>query len=136
MGIALEKLDDQQRELIAKELFTVKKEYSNRGELHGLCPIHKEKNPSFSYNFKKDAYNCLSCGAAGDLADLWTKVNGYGDEEGFKAFCDAYGIELESASGKKAKKKKKQSEADLSGIFEKLAPLPANWIDRLKGERG
>ena len=110
MGKAL-KLSYQQREEIARKLFPVK---SVRGsELHGLCPYHDDANPSFSYNVEKDLFNCLACGAGGDLIKLWSKVAGSGNlTDDFKAFCRQYGIELEGRgtnhkSGAGAKKSKR-----------------------------
>ena len=35
----------------------------------GLCPLHKEKSPSF-YVFPDARYHCFGCGAHGDVTDL------------------------------------------------------------------
>jgi putative DNA primase/helicase len=98
MGIALKHLSESTRAQIARSLFKITSEDHNKGELHGLCPIHGDKNPSFSYNYKKDVYKCLSScteeNADGDLAKLWIIVKGFDRREGFKAFCREYGIEI------------------------------------------
>ncbi|MEN6619999.1 MAG: phage/plasmid primase, P4 family [Smithella sp.] len=96
MGIALKHLSESERAQIARSLFKVTSPDKNRGELIGLCPIHGESNPSFSYNYQKDVYNCASCNASGDLLKLWSEVKGYGQKEGFKAFCTEYGIKLKN----------------------------------------
>src|SRR5271157_2113383 len=94
MGIALKHLSESKRAEIARSLYRVTSEDKNRGEIIGCCPLHNENNPSFSYNYKKDTYNCLSCGAGGDLLKLWSEIRGLGQKEGFRAFCTGYGIEL------------------------------------------
>ena len=94
MGIAKEHLSESERQAIAKELFQVTTE-EKTGELHGLCPIHGEKNPSFSYNYVKDHYNCFSCKATGDLAALWAHNKGYSDNrQGFVQFCNHFQIPI------------------------------------------
>lgn len=39
-------------------------------EVMGLCPFHKDNNPSFSANLKKRVYYCHSCGAKGGFSQL------------------------------------------------------------------
>lgn len=134
MSIALKHIDPGLRSEIASSLFKVTSRDDHKGELHGLCPIHQEKNPSFSYNSKKDRYNCFSCGASGGLVKLWCEVKGYGQKEGFKEFCRQYGIETGSgppAPGSDTAGHKVTGSADLESAFDKMPPLPAAWIQRL-----
>ena len=94
MGIAFDKLTQDHRELIARGIVKVTGEDRNKGELHGLCPIHGDRHRSFSYNYRSDQFNCFSCGAAGDLVQLWCQVHGKAErKKGFKEFCHQYGIE-------------------------------------------
>ena len=143
MGIALKHLSEAQRAEIARELFKVTSVEDSKGEIHGLCPIHNEKNPSFSYNFKKDVYNCLSCGAGGDLLKLWNEVNGHGQKDGFKAFCTKYAID--SGQGDKGTGARREGggggepplkDIDLDAVWELFPPLPDPWIERLEKVRG
>lgn len=147
MGYAIDHLSENQLAEIARSLFKVKSEEQGKGELHGLCPIHGEENPSFSYNYQKDTYFCLSCNAKGDIIDLWCQVNGHGDKkEGFKAFLAAHGIHEQSGSTstgtqpppaqKKKEKKKDPPKIIPEDIFQDMPPLPDSWIDRLTETRG
>lgn len=43
-------------------------------ELVGLCPFHKEKNPSFTVD-KRGFYKCFGCGESGDAADFVMKFD-------------------------------------------------------------
>jgi len=40
------------------------------GEVLALCPFHTDTNPSCGINIDKQVFNCLSCGAHGDLVQL------------------------------------------------------------------
>jgi len=148
MGIALQHLSEAQRQSIAQELFKITCSEDQRGELHGLCPIHGEKNPSFSYNFKKDVYHCLACGADGDLLRLWCEVNDQGQKEGFKEFCAKFGIVL----GKDQADTGRELHANVGEHADSLGPgqvmtqmlrawdlfplLPEDWLARVEKSRG
>lgn len=151
MGIALQYFSEAQRKSIATELFKVTSREEQKGELHGLCPIHGEKNPSFSYNYKKDVYHCLSCGADGDLLRLWCEVNSQGQKEGFKAFCAKFGIDpgkdkvdTGKARGKRGGEGQPENTpidpgqvmAQMLRAWELFPPLPEDWLARLEKSRG
>mgnify|MGYP005852960245 CR=1 FL=1 len=132
MGHAANHLGGGQLEDIAKGLFTVQSEKG--GELIGLCPVHDEQNPSFSYNPAKDKCHCFSCGFGGDIIDLWRTVRGYADKkEGFKAFCDEFGI---SDSLNIPKYEKKPETPPLNDAYDMLGQLPDDWIKKLIQIRG
>ena len=139
MGVALDHLSEARRIEIAEGLFKVTKRDSSKGELHGLCPIHGEKNPSLSYNYKSDLYHCLSCGAKGDLAGLWVEVKGFDPREGFKEFCQAHGIEVKGEAKSSPRRRPGGQKAADKVIAEtewqKLKPLPEPWIKRLEKKR-
>ena len=40
---------------------------AGRFEFVGLCPLHKESQPSFYVNARKDVFYCHGCGQGGDL---------------------------------------------------------------------
>ncbi len=148
MGIAKKHLSEVERKNIAKDLFKVTSTEEKKGELHGLCPIHQESNPSFSYNYRKNQYNCFSCGASGDIIKLWIEVNGLSQTEGFKAFCEKFGLPLGEDHKQRgaAAKGAGGSEADLvsyekaveqmNRAWEKFPALPGAWIERLEKTRG
>jgi len=104
-----EHMTEEQRATIARGLFVVKEVMANKGELHGLCPAHDDKNkPSYSYNYRKDLGNCMACGFKGDLIDLWCYNQGMKrDMGGFKAFCQQFGIEKDQDSASAPKPAKK-----------------------------
>ena len=151
MGIALKHLSESQRAAIARSLFTVKSEEKGKGEIHGLCPIHGETNPSFSYNYIKDSYNCFSCGVSGDLLRLWSETKGLGQKEGFKQFCDEYGIEARRERGHDYKPSVGPEQAgatpqvelsheqvlgQMNKAWDLFPPLPPAMVAELEHKRG
>ena len=147
MGIALKHLTEQDRIRIAQGLFNVTQAEESKGELHGLCPIHGETNPSFSYNFRTDVYNCFSCGASGDLLRLWCEVHGHGQKDGFKLFCKEFGISpggeqnrrapaAQGAGGGGQEISHEKAVEQMRLAWEKFPPLPEPWLQRLEKERG
>ncbi|MBT4177773.1 MAG: DNA primase [Candidatus Marinimicrobia bacterium] len=139
MGKALEHISTQLED-IARGLFEVKS--TNNNELIGLCPVHEDKSPSFSYNYVKDVCHCYACGFSGDIIQLWSRVRGSGDAKAdFIAFCSEYNIEGDAMPAQggpaksKAKAKKKES-PNLDKAFSMLEPLPAPWVERLQKSRG
>ena len=146
MGIALKHLSESQRASIARSLFNVTSEEKGKCEIHGLCPIHGESNPSFSYNYQKDSYNCFSCSASGDLLKLWQEVKGLGQKEGFKAFCEGYGIELKRdrdpghsstshQSPGSPELTHEQTVEQMNRAWDKFTALPAAFVARMIRER-
>lgn len=155
MGKA-KQLTESERESIARDLFEVQGDRQG-DELHGLCPLHGDSNPSFSYNVVKDVYHCFACGKTGDLIRLWSKVKGYGDlTDGFNEFCRQYGIQTRAQEGgsgpkkpppaKKEKapaagakadgKKNKIPKQALNDAWAAMTPLPPAWCERLAATRG
>jgi putative DNA primase/helicase len=103
MGWAKDHLPEMERAAIARDCFQAQP--GDSGEIHGLCPAHDEKEPSFSYNIAKDICNCFSCGFTGDLVTLWCHSEGIGDKTaGFKAFVAKFGNPDTAGSGQTSKK--------------------------------
>jgi putative DNA primase/helicase len=143
MGIALNYISESERERIAKSLFEVKRQDNEKGELQGLCPLHEDRNPSFGYNYKSDAYYCFACLAAGDLARLWYKTHGYSDEiEGFRAFCREFEIDQGSrrdrsiSANLQSHPNETEPLMDLESVWERFPPLPEARIRELEISRG
>ena len=45
-------------------------------ELTGLCPLHKEKTPSFTLNEEKGVFYCHGCHEGGDVITFIQKIEG------------------------------------------------------------
>jgi hypothetical protein len=76
---------------------------------------------------------------------LWCEVKGYNQKDGFKAFCEEYGIE--TVTGRRTHEnfgtEKEQAAIDslrlqesMETAWEKFVSLPEVWLKRLEEERG
>ncbi len=62
----------------------------------GLCPIHKEKTPSFSVDPVQGLFYCFGCGAGGDAIKLHMLASGDDFPAAIEALAMRYGIPLPS----------------------------------------
>jgi len=140
LGFVLKTLSESRIREIAASLFQVTAVDESRCEMHGLCPIHGEKNPSFSYNFKKDSYHCFSCSAGGDLIQLWCDVNGKDRKEGFREFCETFGIDpggsSQAGGAAQGGGGGQPSSQNLEAIFEKFPKPTPEWLRKMEEIRG
>lgn len=70
-------------------------------ELHGLCPFHNEKNPSFGIKIKTGQYKCLSCGANGNAWTFLQEFKGMTKEQATKVIMEFAGIKPEAKARSK-----------------------------------
>ncbi len=61
---------------------------------HGLCPLHKEKTPSFSCDPDQGLFYCFGCGAGGDAIKLHMLATGDDFPAAIEALAQRYGIPL------------------------------------------
>lgn len=62
----------------------------------GLCPIHKEKTPSFSVDPVQGLFYCFGCGAGGDAIKLHMLASGDDFPAAIESLAMRYGIPLPS----------------------------------------
>src|SRR5262245_36354772 len=55
-----------------------------------LCPLHREKTPSFTIFADQGRFHCFGCGRNGNVIDLHAALKGV---FGMEALCDLAGIE-------------------------------------------
>jgi CHC2 zinc finger len=59
-----------------------------------LCPLHREKTPSFTIFADQGRFHCFGCGRNGNVIDLHAALKGV---FGMEALCDLAGIEYHGA---------------------------------------
>ena len=62
----------------------------------GLCPMHKEKSPSFSVDPVQGLFYCFGCGAGGDAIKLHMLTTGDDFPAAIETLAQRYGIPLPS----------------------------------------
>ncbi len=77
----------------------------------GLCPFHKDKNPSFCVTPHLGIYKCFSCGEAGDALKFIMKTKNMEFKDVIIELADRFGLEVpksHSTSGTSSKELKEQ----------------------------
>ena len=62
----------------------------------GLCPFHKEKNPSFYVDPDKGVYHCFGCGASGNAITFLAEIEGISKAEALSILAEEFGIEIKT----------------------------------------
>ncbi len=70
-------------------------------QYEGLCPMHKEKTPSFSIDPDKGVYYCFGCGSGGDAIGLHMQVTGDDFPTAIETLARRYGIPLPKAPARR-----------------------------------
>ncbi len=77
----------------------------------GLCPFHKDKNPSFCVTPHLGIYKCFSCGEAGDALKFIMKTRNIEFKDLIVELADRFGLEIPAthkSSGTSSKEVKDQ----------------------------
>jgi DNA primase len=94
----------------------------------GLCPLHKEKTPSFSVDSDRGLFYCFGCGQGGDAIRLHMLLSGDDFPAAIESLARRYGIPLPTRS---AARRGGREEPDLEPV---LAAAESFFRDRLRVE--
>ena len=98
----------------------------------GLCPLHKEKTPSFSVDQDQGLYYCFGCGQGGDAIKLHMLLSGDDFSGAIETLARRYGIPLPSRpSGRRAGPR----EPDLEPVLEAAAEFFEKQLASAEGPR-
>jgi DNA primase len=92
----------------------------------GLCPLHKEKTPSFSVDPVQGLFYCFGCGAGGDAIKLHMLATGDDFPAAIEALAQRYAIPLPS----RAVRAGGTPERDLEGALAAAARFFADQLRR------
>ena len=86
----------------------------------GLCPLHKEKTPSFSVDPVQGLFYCFGCGAGGDAIKLHMLVTGDDFPAAIESLATRYGIPLPTPA-RRGPAAGGERERDLEGALQAAA---------------
>jgi DNA primase len=92
----------------------------------GLCPLHKEKTPSFSVDPVQGLFYCFGCGVGGDAIKLHMLSTGDDFPAAIEALAQRYGIPLPA----RAVRAGGQPERDLEGALGAAARFFAEQLHK------
>jgi DNA primase len=90
----------------------------------GLCPLHKEKTPSFSIDADLGLFKCFGCGAGGDAIKLHMLLTGDDFAAAMEALATRYGVPLPAPAAWHRGARARETEADP----EKILEAAADWF--------
>lgn len=87
--------------------------------LTGLCPLHREKTPSFSIDPDQGLFYCFGCGRGGDAIKLYMLLSGDDFPAAIEALAQRYGIPLPEPDQRGGRGGRR--ERDIQGVLEAAA---------------
>lgn len=94
----------------------------------GLCPLHREKTPSFSVDPDQGLFYCFGCGRGGDAIKLHMILSGDDFPAAIEALAQRYGIPLPTPTRRAGGPAKR----DLRSVLEAAA---AFFVQRLQSSK-
>jgi DNA primase len=95
-------------------------------QYEALCPLHKEKTPSFSVDAAKGVFYCFGCGAGGDAIKLHMLATGDDFPAAIEALATRYGIPLP----RRAERAGGRPERDLEGALAAAARFFGEQLEK------
>ena len=83
----------------------------------GPCPIHHEKEASFTVSPDKQIFYCFGCHAGGDLVSFISKVENLSQFEAAKYLIDKYQLQIPTEIQKGAFKKLSENKDKKNNYF-------------------
>ena len=97
--------------------------------LSGLCPLHKEKTPSFSVDPDQGLFYCFGCGRGGDAIKLHMLLSGDDFPGAIEVLAQRYGIPLPRAR-REASGRGGKPERDIEGALKAAADFFSEQLKR------
>src|SRR6266849_4310995 len=97
-------------------------------QMVGLCPLHKEKTPSFTVHPSKNLFKCFGCGEGGDVFRFIQLIEGVDFKQARAILAERAGISNTERNLTREEKREYGRKTDLA---EHEADDLLSWLDRL-----
>jgi DNA primase len=91
----------------------------------GLCPLHREKSPSFSVDPERGLFYCFGCGQGGDAIKLHMLLSGDDFPAAIEGLARRFGVPLPTAGARRG-----PGERDLESVLAEAAEWFARQLER------
>jgi DNA primase len=99
----------------------------------GLCPLHREKTPSFSVDPDQGLFYCFGCGRGGDAIKLYMLLSGDDFPAAIEVLAQRYGIPLPKP--KREGGRGYRQERDIEGVLRAAADYFSQQLSNSSGTR-
>ena len=96
----------------------------------GLCPLHREKTPSFTVDPEQGLFYCFGCGQGGDAIKLHMLLSGDDFPAAIESLARRFGVPLPTTSSKRG-----PAERDLEAVLAEAAQWFAQQLERVDEPR-
>ena len=100
----------------------------------GLCPLHREKTPSFSVDPDQGLFYCFGCGRGGDAIKLYMLLSGDDFPSAVEVLAQRYGIPLPKPS--RGTGQSYRQERDIEGVLKAAAQYFSEQLARSAATQG
>jgi len=97
----------------------------------GLCPLHREKTPSFTVDPEQGLFYCFGCGAGGDAIKLHMLLSGDDFPAAIESLARRFGIPLPTVAVRRGG----NAERDLESVLEEAARWFGKELEKSSGPR-
>ena len=97
----------------------------------GLCPLHREKTPSFSVDPDQGLFYCFGCGRGGDAIKLHMLLSGDDFPSAIEVLAQRYGIPLPKPS--RDGRRGYRQERDIEGVLKAAADFFSQQLQESSG---
>lgn len=101
---------------------------SGMQQMVGLCPLHKEKTPSFTVHPAKGVFKCFGCGEGGDVFRFIELIEGVDFKQARSILAERAGISIED---RRWTREEKREFARNKARAEREAEEFLTWLDGL-----
>ncbi len=92
----------------------------------GLCPLHREKTPSFTVDPEQGLFYCFGCGAGGDAIKLHMLLSGDDFPAAIESLAHRFGVPLPTAPARRGG----PAERDLEAVLAEAAAWFSRQLER------
>lgn len=99
----------------------------------GLCPLHKEKTPSFSVDPEQGLFYCFGCGAGGDAIKLHMLLSGDDFPAAIESLARRHGIPIPPSGPRRRSGPGAPEDRDLEAVLDAAQEFFARELERAPG---